>query len=113
MHEMALSESILGIIEDEARSRGFGKVLGIRLEVGVLSCVEPEALRFCFGAVSRGTVADGARLEILSQAARAWCWDCETAVEVGDLLAACPSCGGHRLEVESGDQLRVRDLEVA
>jgi hydrogenase nickel incorporation protein HypA/HybF len=113
MHEMALSESILGIIEDEARSRGFAKVLGVRLELGVLSCVEPEALRFCFAAVSRGTVADGARVEILPKAARAWCWDCECAVEVGDLLAVCPSCGGQRLKVESGDQLRVKDLEVA
>ncbi len=113
MHEMALSESIVSIIEDEARNRGFGRVLGVRLELGVLSCVEPEALRFCFAAVSRDTVADGARLDILLRAAQAWCWDCESAVEVGDLVAACPSCGGQRLKVESGDQLRVKDLEVA
>ena len=57
MHEMALCEGIIGIVEDEARQRGFGKVTVVCLEIGALSHVAPEALKFCFEAVAARTIA--------------------------------------------------------
>jgi hydrogenase nickel incorporation protein HypA/HybF len=71
MHEMALCESVLKILEEEAAKQRFDRVESVRLEVGRLSHVEPEAMRFCFEAVTRGTLADGARLEILRPAGEA------------------------------------------
>ncbi|NIU77000.1 MAG: hydrogenase maturation nickel metallochaperone HypA, partial [Gammaproteobacteria bacterium] len=76
MHEMALSESILQVLEEQARAQGFSRVRRVRLEVGVLSCVEPEALRFHFGAVTRGSLAEGAELEVLPVPAAGWCLPC-------------------------------------
>ena len=64
MHEMSLAESILQIVEETARSSAADQVRAVRLEIGTLSHVERDALRFCFDAVTRGTLADGARLEI-------------------------------------------------
>ena len=64
MHELSLAEGVLDLIEETARREGFSRVHGVWLEIGRQSAVEPEAMRFCFDAVVRGTLAEGARLEI-------------------------------------------------
>jgi hydrogenase nickel insertion protein HypA len=62
---MSLAEGVLQLIEDAARQQAFAKVQTVWLEIGQLSGVEPEAMAFCFDAVTRGSIAQGARLEII------------------------------------------------
>lgn len=112
MHEMALSQSVVDIVVRHAEAHGAARVRSVRLELGALSCAEPEALRFCFEAVTRGSLAEGAALEISIVPGRAWCWDCDGVVELIDRVAGCPACGGYRLRVEGGDDMRVKDLEI-
>jgi len=112
MHEMALCEGILQVIEAAAAREGFDRVTRVRLEIGRFAGVEPEALRFGFDVVMRGSVAEGAALEIEEAPGRAWCFDCEAAVALGHRLSACPDCGGERLAPAGGDEMRIRDLEV-
>ena len=57
MHEMSLAESVRQIIEDAARKQGFTRVKTVWLEIGQLACVEKESLRFCFDAVTHGSIA--------------------------------------------------------
>ncbi|MCG8443603.1 MAG: hydrogenase maturation nickel metallochaperone HypA [Caulobacterales bacterium] len=109
---MSLCESVLAIIEAEAQKQAFQAVRAVRLEIGALSHVEPEAMAFCFEAVTKGTIASGARLEILRPPGQAWCMDCERSVTVGARFDPCPDCGGHKLHVTGGDELRIKDLEV-
>jgi hydrogenase nickel incorporation protein HypA/HybF len=112
MHEMALSQSVADIVLRHAEAHGAERVRAVRLELGALSCAEPDALAFCFEAVTRGTLAEGAALEIAVVPGRAWCWDCDGAVELTDRAAGCPACGGFRLRVETGEDMRVKDLEI-
>ncbi|MDJ0950876.1 MAG: hydrogenase maturation nickel metallochaperone HypA [Alphaproteobacteria bacterium] len=112
MHEMALSESMILIIEQEAVRQRFDRVKTVCLEIGVLSHAEPEAMGFCFEAVSRGTVAEGARLEIQRPPGEAWCMDCAGTIEIARRFDPCPRCGGHQLQVTGGEELRVKELEV-
>lgn len=112
MHEMALCEGVVEIIQEEARRQNFSRVRAVCLEIGVLSQVEPEAMRFCFDAVSRGTIAEQARFEVVGVAGAAWCMRCSTTVAITQRFDPCPECGGYRLQVTAGDGLRVRDLEV-
>ena len=65
MHEMSLAESVIEIVATAAERASAVHVNTIRLEIGELSCVGADALRFCFDAVARGTVAERARLEII------------------------------------------------
>lgn len=113
MHELSLSNGMLEIIRKQALEDGFERVLVVRLEVGALSCVERAALEFCFESVTRGSVAEGARLEILDVAGEAWCWDCENVVPLARRGEACERCGGYRLKVRDGEQVRLAELEVA
>lgn len=112
MHEMAICESILDVMETEARSQAFARVTRVRLAIGALSGVEIAALRFGFDAVTRGSLADGAVLEIDEVPGTAWCFECEKAVEVTSRLDPCPQCGGYRLQVTGGQDMTIKELEV-
>jgi hydrogenase nickel incorporation protein HypA/HybF len=112
MHEMAMSESLVEIVEEECRKHGFAKVRIVRVELGVLGHVEADALRFCFDAVTRGTVAEGARLDIVPVAGAGFCLDCGETVPLSERFGACPSCGAYHVQMTAGDDLRVTELEV-
>ncbi len=112
MHEMSLCESIIQIIEEEARQHGFARVQAVHLEIGALAGVEIPAMEFSFDVVRRGTVAEDARLVIHTIPGTAWCMGCDSNVEVRERLQACPKCGSWRLQVTGGEDLRIRHLEV-
>ncbi len=112
MHEMALTENIVEIVQEEARRHGFDRVRVVRLEIGALSHVEPEALSFCFEAIARGTVAEGAALDIIRAPGEGWCLDCAKTVPLSERFGACPECGARRVRMTSGVELRIHELEV-
>ncbi len=112
MHEMSLNEGVLQILQDNAASKGFTKVKTVWLEIGELSGVEIEAMRFTFDVVMKGTLADQAKLEIIRVPGQAWCMPCSKTVEVKQLFDACPNCGSYQLQVTGGDQMQIKELEV-
>lgn len=112
MHEMSLCEGVLQVLTDNARQQGYNRVRTVWLEIGALSGVETDALRFSFDVVMRGTLADQARLEIINIPGRAWCMRCARTVAVGQRFDACPDCGSYQLQVTAGDEMRIKELEV-
>jgi len=92
------------------RSDG-ARVERIVLEIGQLSLVLPDAVRFCFDLVARGTACEGAVLEIIETPGRGRCRQCKKELALGDLLEACP-CGHVDVEVLAGQELRVKEMDV-
>ena len=112
MHELALCQEILAIVEAEARRNRFTRVRAVRLEVGAFACASPDAIAFCFDAVMRDTLADGAALEVVRTAGEGVCLACGESSVVAERSDPCPACGRHALRVAGGDELRVTELEV-
>jgi hydrogenase nickel incorporation protein HypA/HybF len=112
VHEVSLIESVVGLVEDERRKQDFARVRLIRLTLGVLGPAEPEALRFCFDAVTRGTIADGALLAIDIVPGAGWCAACCRTMPLEERFAACPRCGRTPLLLTAGDEFRVTEMEV-
>jgi hydrogenase nickel incorporation protein HypA/HybF len=112
MHEMTLAENVLLIIEEQARKACATRVLSVRLEIGQLSHVEPEALSFCYDAAARGSCAEGSALILDKAPGRAFCHGCNEEVTVEGPVSPCPQCGGFGLEVTGGQEMRVKDMEV-
>lgn len=112
MHELALAQSIVDIVESQARNHHFTKVKKVHLVVGALALVELEALTFGFDSVTRGTVAEGATLEIQRPGGKGTCMKCGAEVDVAQRGDACPACESYQVIVTSGDELRVAELEV-
>ncbi len=112
MHEMAICESIREAIEEQALKSAFTSVKRVTLEIGPLSGVEVEALRFGFDVAMRGSVAEEARLEIFEPTAAAWCLPCAQTVPIAARYDPCPRCGSHQLQVTAGEELRIMEMEV-
>ena len=112
MHEVALCQSLVDIICDQQREKGFARVQRVIVEVGALGHVDPHALAFAFDVQAQGSPAEGADLEIEEIAGKAWCMDCSKLVAVLRRGDPCPGCGGHGMIVEQGEELRLKELEV-
>ncbi|MBK1784949.1 hydrogenase maturation nickel metallochaperone HypA [Prauserella cavernicola] len=109
MHELSVTQSIADAI---VAKLGDTKVSVVSLEIGRLSGVVPESVRFCFDVVAEGTILQGARLDIAQPPGRARCRDCSTAFDLDDLILLCP-CGSANVEVLSGMELKIKSVEVA
>lgn len=109
---MSLAESVREIVEETARASGARRVGVVRLEIGALAQVEVDAMRFAFDVVMRGSLADGARLEIVETPGQAWCMQCSTTVAIERRGDPCPHCDSLQLQVSAGDRMRVIDIEI-
>jgi hydrogenase nickel incorporation protein HypA/HybF len=109
VHELSIAQGIVDICQQHADGR---RVLAVTLEIGALSGVVPDALEFCFEASTTGTLLEGARLDILRIPATGFCPACGQTLPVDTYFDPCPACGASPLEIRSGEELRVKDLEV-
>jgi len=112
MHEMALCEGVLQVLDEYAGKQGYTRVRTVWLEIGALAGVEVEAMRFGFDVVTRGTLAEGAQLQIIERPGEAWCLQCAKTVTVKQRFDACPDCGSYQLQVTGGEEMRIKELEV-
>ena len=106
--ELAITQSIVDACSARA---GAVRVTTVVVEAGCLSGVSVAALRFCYDVCVAGTALDGSKLAIVEIAGRARCRSCGAWSAVDDYLALC-ACGSADLELASGDELRIRHMEV-
>jgi hydrogenase nickel incorporation protein HypA/HybF len=108
MHELAVTQSIV----DQVAQRMDGqRVTCVHLEIGRLSGVVADSVKFCFELVTVGTTLEGSCLQIGEPEGRAHCRQCDLDFAVEDLLLLCP-CGSADVMLVSGDQLLIRSVEV-
>ncbi len=112
MHEMSLAEGIIQLIEQHAQAQNFSQVTLVHLEIGQLSNVEVESMRFCFDAVCENTIANGAALQITESPGVGWCMDCEKAISYQALYQPCSECDGYKIQVTGGNEMLIKELEV-
>lgn len=113
MHEASIMQTALEEAERHARERGCTAIHLVRLRVGALSGVVPDALEFAFEALKAGTMAAGGRLEIETVPARAFCRACQREFTLEDVVFPCPTCGGWDNELRQGRELELARLEAS
>src|SRR5262245_60471422 len=109
MHELAIAESIVGIVLANAGGR---HVTRIEVTAGALPQVLPSALSFAVEMLVQGTAAEGAPLSIMPVAAAGRCRSCGAETTFTAFPFLCASCGGAAIEVTAGEELRVAAIEV-
>lgn len=112
MHEMALCQGVVDLIDEQRVSNPFETVRRVVLEIGALGHVDPAALRFAFDVCANDTVAQGAELEILEIPAKGWCMDCSVPITIPNRIEGCPHCGSGSVIIERGEEMRLKELEV-
>ncbi|MBA2624583.1 MAG: hydrogenase maturation nickel metallochaperone HypA [Acidimicrobiia bacterium] len=108
MHELGLCASIVDAIEHRAGNRPVARV---RVRVGRLHHVHPDAFEQSFSVAAMGTVAEEASADLVLLPVRLRCDGCGAEAEAEELLAACPRCGAPDVEVAGGDELVLESIE--
>ena len=112
MHELAIAQGIIRIVDEQAREKGFQRVQEIRLKMGEFSGLVPACLREFFPVAAAGTAAEGAVLVIETLPARFRCLDCGYEGPVDRSGACCPDCRSPAIRMLSGREFYVDSLKV-
>ena len=112
MHELALTEGIIGIVADEQKKQGFSRVLEISLRVGEYSGIVPDCIREFFPIAAADSPAKDAKLVIESIPASFLCLDCGREGDIDRRNACCPVCGSTAVRMTAGREFYVERIKV-
>ncbi|MBD2209586.1 hydrogenase maturation nickel metallochaperone HypA [Nostoc linckia FACHB-104] len=108
MHELGITQNIVAIVAEHAQGQ---KVQRVTLEIGKLSAIMPDAIRFCFDICAQGTVLEGAKLEILEIPGLAECRQCSKKIALDKPFGIC-ECGSVQLNLITGEELKIKEIEI-
>ena len=112
MHELALTEGIINILNSQQEREGFSRVLEIRLRVGEYSGVVPDCIREFFPIAAKGTAAEEAGLVIEPVEAAFRCQSCGYEGKIERKSACCPACGSTAVRLTAGREFYVENITV-
>jgi len=110
VHEMAITESILSMVLEEAKKRNASKVKKVKLEIGELTNIVGDCVQFYFELMSKDTIADGAEVEIVDVPLQAKCPRCGSVKRVENLDFLC-ECG-EGMKIIAGKELVISAIEI-
>ena len=112
MHEMGIANSVLEAVTTEMKRYPGARPLVVGVRIGELAAVDPDALDFCFAALTKDTELETLKLEIEFRPRRHRCKSCNREFDVKDYAFQCPQCGELNTECVGGDELELGFLEV-
>ena len=111
MHELSIAENIIDIIINELPKNHLTKVVNIKLKIGVMRQVVPEALQFGFEYLSKNTPLEGAKINIENIPITAHCHLCSSDFIIQNWLESCPICQKNNFQIISGKELEIVEFE--
>ncbi len=112
MHEASITESMLSLALEKAAEAKAAKITSIKLVVGELSGIVPECVQFYFDAISKNTIANGAKLNFETKPTQIRCRKCETVFTPDNHEWKCPKCKEASVEIASGRECYMESIEV-
>lgn len=112
MHELAVTEGLLQIIVDQVKGSNVTRVYGVSLVIGDLASIVDESVQFYFDILSRGTVAEAARLSVTRVVPEFSCRSCGSNSQNRSQSYQCLNCGGNDLFVSKGQEFYIESIEV-
>jgi hydrogenase nickel incorporation protein HypA/HybF len=109
VHEYGITETVVAAVVGQLPDAA---VTCVHLEIGSLSGVAADSVRFYFPMAAEGTNLEGARLEITEVPARCRCGSCGEEFEPDGPIPLC-ACGSADTTVLSGGDMRILSVEVA
>ena len=112
MHELAITQSILDIAQKAADEHGAKRVQSVRIMLGEYSGVVPQCIQYYFDVISKGTLAEGAVLDIRRLPVVIRCNSCGKESQIDRRHIRCPLCGGTDLKLIQGREFYIESMEV-
>lgn len=116
MHELQVTEQILEVALKHVEGHDVSRIVNIYLRIGELSDLEEEWIQHYFDYLSKGSLAEDAKLKIEKVPIVLGCEDCGATFEVSKQElgeARCPECDeDSNWELISGREYTVMNMEV-
>lgn len=121
MHEISIAGAIVDAVLDAAKKNGAEKVNEVLVEVGELTALNPDQLRFIFETITAGTVAEGACYDIRVIKPLISCGSCSYSgsIEYVEKLhfflpvIKCPACGRTDVDITAGRECCVKKIKIS
>jgi len=108
MHELGITRNIVAIVTEHARG---ARVKRVALEIGKLSAIMPDAIRFCFDVCAKSTPLEDAELTIAEIAGLGCCENCGENVALEQLFGRC-ACGSRQIRCIAGEEMKIKEMEL-
>jgi hydrogenase nickel incorporation protein HypA/HybF len=112
MHELSIAQSLIDVVKEEMVKHEAKTLRSVRLNIGEMSAIVPDALSFCFEVATTGTELEGARLIMDVIPLKGLCHECKSEFEIKDYTFVCPSCRNTKIETIAGQNLSIVEIEV-
>ena len=112
MHELAITQNIVGIALNEARAAHATRITKISVVIGELTGIVSDSVQFYFDFLRKGNAAEGAVLDFRSVSIELRCRNCHTEFAPQDSAWVCPNCQGTGLDVIHGQESFVESIEI-
>jgi hydrogenase nickel incorporation protein HypA/HybF len=111
MHELGLAKDVLRKVLEAANSKKLSKVAQADVNIGETLITDKEEFFELFNQVSKGTPADGVKLNVTIMPLMAFCRSCEHKFKASEMGAGCPKCEGTDLKIVSGKEIVIKDVK--
>ena len=112
MHEMSIAQGLIDVLKEEMLKHNAKSLRSVRLNIGQMTAIVPDALSFCFQVITDGTEFEGAKLIMDIIPLLGHCSACQEEFEIMDYAFVCPSCGSTNINTIGGRDLSIVEMEV-
>ena len=112
MHEMSIVQSLISIVNEEMTKNGATRLRSVRVKIGVMSGIVPEALSTCFEILKDKCDMKDAVLKMDIAPLIGYCRRCGKEFEVIDYRFSCPDCESSDIDIISGREMNIVEIEV-
>ena len=112
MHEMSITQNILDDVEQSLSKAQYSKVINIKIKVGEFTALDPSSLQFCYKALTNGTKFEDTELLIEIIPLVGHCNSCKKEINIDNFLFVCGACGSSNIDIVSGQELILSEINV-
>ena len=112
MHELYATQAILDKAIQKAQESNAKRVTNLYLAVGEISTYTEVSFQFYWDNISKGTLADGAKLHFRRVQAEVQCMNCFTKYHPVDAGIVCPNCKSVGAKIIAGEEFFLESIDV-
>ena len=109
---MSIAQSLIDVLKEEMISHHIKTLRSVRLNIGQMTAVVPDALSLCFHVITKGTDLEGVKLNMDIVPLMGSCSDCGKEFEIVDYNFVCSKCGSKKINTIGGKDLSIVEMEV-
>ncbi len=119
MHELSMAQAIVDTVMDAAEKNNAQDVLEVTIEIGQLTMLNSEQLKFLLDVIIEGTLLENSEILIEEIPVEIKCQSCDfkgdANTEGSDhylTMVLCPECGGRNVEITKGRECNVKNIRI-